>query len=171
MGRSTSKVNQYFRQTIPMMVKNNVPVTPPYYTLWFTYTTGELPALSQRMDDIIAQQGQCDRYTCDQLLDEYLLNSAEDRLVEMQSNINQVVKSIGSSTENAMSHAHDLNQSLSADIQLMADEALQNDTPSAHKMVSMARDFMSKTEAYRCQLEKQNSEIDALKQKSQKQKS
>ncbi|RUM58021.1 MAG: hypothetical protein DSY85_00265, partial [Marinomonas sp.] len=64
-----------------------------------------------------------------------------------------------------MNDAEDLNQSLSKDIQIMADEASQNDTPSAHKMVSIARNFMDKTEAYRSQLEKQNAEIHALKQK------
>jgi len=165
MSRSASKINQYFRQTIPTMVQNNVPITPPYYTLWFTYTTGDMPELCKRMDEIITQKGQCDRYTCDKLLDEFIVNAAEDRIAEIQNNINQVVKSIGHSTESAMNDAEDLNQSLSKDIQIMADEASQNDTPSAHKMVSIARNFMGKTEAYRSQLEKQNAEIHALKQK------
>ncbi|SBS32665.1 putative diguanylate cyclase YdaM [Marinomonas aquimarina] len=164
-SNSASKINQYFRQTIPMMVKNNVPITPPYYTLWYNYTTGELPKLTQRIDDVIKRLGHCDSYMCDKLLDEFIVNSAEERLVEMQNNIHQVVTSIGTSTATAMSDAQDLNQSLSKDIQIMAQEASQADSPAAHKMVSIARNFMDKTETYRTQLEKQNAEIQALKAK------
>ncbi|CUB05519.1 GGDEF domain-containing protein [Marinomonas fungiae] len=165
MSLSASKVNQYFRLTVPMMVKNNVPITPPYYTLWYNYTTGDIPKLNQRMDDIIKRLGQCDSLMCDKLLDEFITNAAEDKLLEMQSNINQVVKSMGHSTQNAMSDAEDFNQTLSKDIKIMAQEASQSDAPAAHKIVSIARDFMDKTEHYRSQLEKQNAEIQALKEK------
>lgn len=164
-SNSASKINQYFRQTIPMMVKNNVPITPPYYTLWYNYTTGELPKLTQRIDDILKRLGHCDRYMCDKLLDEFVVHSAEDELIEMKNNINQMVTSMGTSTETAIHDAEDLNQSLSQDIKLLAEEALQTDIPSAHKMVSIARDFMDKTENYRTQLAKQNEEIQVLKAK------
>lgn len=165
MSISASKINQYFRLTIPMMVKNNVPITPPYYTLWYNYTTGDVPKLNQRMDDIIKRLGHCDSFMCDKLLDEFIVNSAEDKLLAMQNDINKVVKSMGNSTQNAMSDAQDFNQSMSKDIQMMAQEASQSDAPAAHKMVSIAREFMDKTENYRSQLEKQNAEIQALKEK------
>lgn len=164
-SRSASKINQHFRQTIPMMVKNNVPITPPYYTLWYSYTVGEIPALTQRIDEVIQRLGKCDSYMCDKLLDEFIVNAAENKLAEVQNNISQVVKSMHASTENAMSEAEDLNQSMSKDIEVLAKEARQIGTQSAHKLVSIARNFMDKTENYRTQLEQQNEEIQALKAK------
>ncbi|WP_417507632.1 GGDEF domain-containing protein [Marinomonas gallaica] len=164
-SRSAAKINQYFRQTIPMMVKNNVPITPPYYTLWYSYTSGDIPELSTRIDDIVQRLGQCDRYMCDVLLEEFVVDAAEDTLAQVQSSINQVVKSLHASTESAMSHADHLNQSMSADIEKLSQEAIQSNTHSAHKLVSIARRFIDKTEDYRTQLEQQNTEIQALKAK------
>ncbi|MCO4786927.1 GGDEF domain-containing protein [Marinomonas atlantica] len=164
-SRSAAKVNQYFRQTIPMMVKNNVPITPPYYTLWYSYTSGDIPELSTRIDDIVQRLGQCDRYMCDILLDEFVGHAAEDTLAQVHSNINQVVKSMHASTESAMNHTDHLNQSMSADIERLSQEASLSGTQSAHKMVTIARSFMDKTEDYRTQLELQSAEIQALKAK------
>lgn len=163
--KSVNVVNQNFRKAIPLMVANNVPVTPPYYTLWYTYVTNELPKLSERMDTMLANGTQCNRYVCDSLLDEFMLNVAESQLAELQTSIQNVVTSIGHSTENAMHTAEDLSVSLSHDMQVMAKEADQGNHPVAHKMVRIAQSFMSKTEDYRSQLAKQNAEIQALKEK------
>lgn len=163
--RSINTVNQYFRKTIPLMVDNNIPITPPYYALWYTYVTHKHPKLNLKIDDLMARFGRCARYQCNDLIQEFIVNDTEAKLATMQSNINQVVQSIGDSTEDAMSSAEDLNETLAKDVQMLAAQADKAALPAAHKMVKIARSFMDKTEDYRAQLAKQNEEIQRLKEK------
>lgn len=162
---SVKVVNQYFRKTIPLMVENNIPITPPYYALWYTYTTEKQPQLNLRIADLKSRYGKISRQQCDELMQEFMSNEAEAKLLEMQANISNMVKTMGDSTENAMSNTDDLNESLSSDIATLASEARLLDVPAAKNLVRSAENFMRKTEAYRSKLEQQNAEIRALKAK------
>lgn len=160
---SLSQVNNHFRNTIPLMVKHSIPVTPAYYALWYAYVTKQNPELTERMGAQISQG--INRHHCDELISRYMIAPVENKLLEMQASIKTMVSSLGDSTETAMASADNLSESLSVEMAALAEDSGAMTDPRAKGLVKHVNAFMEKTSSYREQLAQQTEEIRLLKQR------
>lgn len=62
------------KQTVPLMVRNNIPPSPVHYALWYTYSKGEEPELNRHLDSIVKKFDCFPPESAAQLFREYIIH-------------------------------------------------------------------------------------------------
>lgn len=79
------------KQTVPLMVRNNIPPNPVHYALWYTYSKGEAPELNRHLDSIVKKFDCFPSESAAQLFREYIIHDElEEARAWQQQAINLV---------------------------------------------------------------------------------
>lgn len=63
------------KQTVPLMVQNNIPPNPVHYALWYTYSKGKDPELNRHLDSIVKKFDCFPPESAAQLFRDYIIHN------------------------------------------------------------------------------------------------
>ena len=86
-----NKSLEYFKETVPLMMRYQVAPTPSNYTLWYTYVSKEIPALNIELDYLLEQQKICPPIQSQALYRTFISDSNEVTVWNMRDNIEKML--------------------------------------------------------------------------------
>ncbi|MGB0945084.1 MAG: GGDEF domain-containing protein [Marinomonas sp.] len=81
-----------FKLTIPIMQQQNIPITPHYYNLWYTYMKQSNLLLNEQVDAILLRKSALSLEDCDALIHTFCSQSAEHKLNKLQHQLGNISK-------------------------------------------------------------------------------
>ncbi|MDP4985593.1 GGDEF domain-containing protein [Pseudoalteromonas tunicata] len=156
------------RKAVPLMVKYNIAVTPPNYALWYTFVSGKLPALNEKLNAALKAYGTCppalSRELFEQFLSEKDLELYDDIANELSSLIGNVNQDIHYTLEQTMGFSEVLTSCNSS-----LDEAKESETLTdlvlemVNKLSDEAKAMQHTTSLFQTKLALAHTEISRLR--------
>lgn len=81
-----------FKLTIPIMQQQEIPLTPHYYNLWYTYMKQSNLLLNEQIDAILLRKSALSLDDCDALIHTFCSQSAENQLTKLQHQLGNISK-------------------------------------------------------------------------------
>ena len=81
-----------FKLTIPIMQQQEIPLTPHYYNLWYTYMKQSNLLLNEQIDAILLRKPALSLEDCDALIHTFCNQSAENKLNKLQHQLGNISK-------------------------------------------------------------------------------
>jgi len=81
-----------FKLTIPIMQQQEIPLTPHYYNLWYTYMKQSNLLLNEQVDAILMRKSALSLEDCDALIHTFCNHSAESKLHKLQHQLGSISK-------------------------------------------------------------------------------
>ena len=159
-GREASE--EILRLLIPKMAGHPAAFTPENYAVWYEYTTGINPALSQAMNNLLAEGKRFDDDTIESLYVKFVSECNAEVQRAIQKDIQQLLGNLAGFTEETGKQAHHFGNSL----QMYGDSLKQNlDAPS---LVALIGNMTGDTTRMRNSMQSLQSELEASKQQVEK---
>lgn len=79
-----------FKLTIPIMQQQEIPLTPHYYNLWYTYMKQSNLLLNEQIDAILMRKSALSIEDCDALIHTFCSQSAENDLNRLQHQLGHI---------------------------------------------------------------------------------
>jgi diguanylate cyclase len=92
--RSIEELNSYVRLALPLMSKNNIPITPRNYTVYYAYVSGANSELSKTFDSIIAKGETIDDEKIKNLYSQFCMENDETGLRNIRNDLHQMIVTI-----------------------------------------------------------------------------
>ena len=164
------KAAEILRAAVPLMIKNQVPTTPPNYALWYTYVEQSQPKLNQQLDGIISEYGLCLPSHNEDLYQTYIAGKTESDVSELKCNLeilaNEIFLSMQDTLEDTSTFEKSIEKSFS-DLEKIDDEGLTFDEllRLVHNFVKESKAIKNSTSYFNDQLNAASNEISSLKEK------
>jgi len=81
-----------FKLAIPLMQQQDIPLTPHYYNLWYTYMKQSNLLLNEQVDAILMRKSTLSLEDCDALIHTFCNHSAESKLNKLQHQLGSISK-------------------------------------------------------------------------------
>ena len=81
-----------FKLTIPIMQQQEIPLTPHYYNLWYTYMKQSNLLLNEQIDAILMRKPALSLEDCDALIQTFCSQSAESDLSRLHNQLGNISK-------------------------------------------------------------------------------
>lgn len=85
------QASENLRLALPLISKNQSPVTPLHYAIWYEYVSSENKALSTAVDKLLAEEGIITEKMSQVIYDKYILMDMPERLESTNRNLQNVV--------------------------------------------------------------------------------
>lgn len=167
------KAAENLRVAVPLMIKHQVPTTPPNYALWYTYVEETQPKLNEELDGIIAEYGICLPSHNENLYQTYIADKTESDIHELRSNLEILVNEIFRSMNDTLADTSTFEKSIERNFSNL--EKIENDGITFDELLSLVRSFVSESKQIRHstsyfneQLSSASSEISNLRKQLEK---
>jgi diguanylate cyclase len=167
------KAADTLRAAVPLMIKHQVPTTPPNYALWYTYVNETSPELNSELDEIIAEYGICLPSHNESLYQTYIAGQTEADIRDLKANLEKLVNEIFLSMKDTLADTSTFEKSIEKSFSYL--EKIENDAITFEELLSLVRSFVSESKSIRNstnyfneQLSTASAEISSLKQKLEK---
>ncbi|MDB1125640.1 GGDEF domain-containing protein [Vibrio algarum] len=167
------KAAEILRTAVPLMIKHQVPTTPPNYALWYTYVEKTQPQLNSELDEIIAEYGICLPSHNEDLYRTYIAGKTESDIHELRSNLEILVNEIFLSMKDTLADTSSFEKSIEKSFSSL--EKVENGGVTFDELLSLVRSFVSEAQSIRSstsyfneQLNTASSEISNLREKLEK---
>lgn len=152
------------RITLPLMSKNRVPIVPLNYAVWYAYVAGNEPTLKERMDGLLAADGQIDEVSTRELHAEFLDRAESARIAKAEQVMRDIMRaladSVASTGDEVIRYEHSLSdcvEKLSTELSI---DALRD---LVAELVSSTHQMRASSQLLQAHLEKSQREADALR--------
>ncbi len=156
---------QYLRQTLPLMMKNNISADPINYAIWYEYVSGNNARLKKELDELLHLNQQITTEQSIELYKKHVCNASVESFekinTELQKILNDTTQSVGlasdkvSKAEASFNHsAHELESANSND-----------DIKSVLSQVLAETKLLAETsQILKSKLDEANEEMDQMRQ-------
>lgn len=96
---------EYLRLVIPLMSRHKVPATPHNYAVWYTYVSGDHPALKAEIDTLIAENRPFTPALNAQLYRQFVSEMDLDNIERVRTDLSSIIQEVGSSLSSASNDA------------------------------------------------------------------
>ncbi|WP_300482022.1 GGDEF domain-containing protein [Shewanella sp.] len=158
------------KKAVPLMLKHKIPTTPVNYALWYTYVGEQNPELNQRLDTVIAQYNTCPPVSSELLYRQYVADPVELDVREMRQNLDAMVTELSQSLKDTNLDANEFQSRIVSNFEKL--NRIEDEGFSVEQVLDLVRSLVkesdnirSSTEFFTGQLQKAQTEIDALKKK------
>ena len=161
------------KKAVPLMLKHQIPTTPINYALWYTYVGEQNPALNAQLDTVIAHYNTCPPVSSELLFRQYVADPVELDVRDMRLNLEAMATELSQSIRDTNLDAADFQSCINNNFAKL--NGVEEGTLSVEQVLDLVRNLVkeadnirSSTEFFTTQLQKAQTEIDALKQKLEK---
>lgn len=162
------KAAENLRKAVPLMIKHQVPTTPPNYALWYTYVEESEPELNQELNEIISEYGLCLPSHNESLYQSYIADKADADMRDLKSNLEILVNEIFLSMKDTLADTSSFEKNIEKSFQNL--EKIENDGLTFDELLSLVRNFVNEskeirhsTQYFNQQLSSASEEISNLK--------
>ncbi|MFB2759148.1 GGDEF domain-containing protein [Shewanella sp. DNRA4] len=161
------------KKAVPLMLKHQIPTTPINYALWYTYVGEQNPALNAQLDTVIAHYNTCPPVSSELLYRQYVADPIELNVRDMRLNLEAMATELSQSIKDTNLDATEFQTCIHNNFAKL--NGIEEGTLSVDQVLDLVRNLVkesdnirSSTEFFTAQLQKAQTEIDALKQKLEK---
>lgn len=167
------KAAENLRKAVPLMIKHQVPTTPPNYALWYTYVEETQPALNKELDEIISEYGLCLPSHNQSLYQSYIADKSETDIAELKASLEILVNELFLSMRDTLADTSSFEKSIEKSFSSL--EKVDNDGITFDELMSLVRSLVNDAKTIRHsagyfnqQLSTASKEISVLKEKLEK---
>lgn len=161
------------KKAVPLMLKHQIPTTPINYALWYTYVGEQNPALNAQLDTVIAHYNTCPPVSSELLFRQYVADPVELDVRDMRLNLEAMATELSQSIRDTNLDATEFQACINTNFTKL--NGIEEGALSVEQVLDLVRNLVkesenirSSTEYFTAQLQKAQTEIDALKQKLEK---
>ncbi|MEJ6521037.1 GGDEF domain-containing protein [Shewanella bicestrii] len=161
------------KKAVPLMLKHQIPTTPINYALWYTYVGEQNPALNAQLDTVIAHYNTCPPVSSELLFRQYVADPVELDVRDMRLNLEAMATELSQSIRDTNLDATEFQACINTNFAKL--NGIEEGALSVEQVLDLVRNLVkesenirSSTEYFTAQLQKAQTEIDALKQKLEK---
>lgn len=161
------------KKAVPLMLKHQIPTTPINYALWYTYVGEQNPALNAQLDTVIAHYNTCPPVSSELLFRQYVADPVELDVRDMRLNLEAMSTELSQSIRDTNLDATEFQTCINDNFAKL--NGIEEGALSVEQVLDLVRNLVkesenirSSTEYFTTQLQKAQTEIDALKQKLEK---
>ncbi|WP_198783188.1 GGDEF domain-containing protein [Shewanella putrefaciens] len=158
------------KKAVPLMLKHKIPTTPINYALWYTYVGEQNPALNQQLDTVIAHYNTCPPVSSELLYRQYVADPLELDVREMRQSIEAMVTELSQSLKDTNLDANEFQSRIDSNFAKL--NRIEEESFSVEQVLELVRNLVKESDNIRTstafftgQLQKAQTEIDALKLK------
>ncbi len=169
MSLSASDLNvdtaaEYLRLVIPLLSRHKVPATPHNYAIWYTYVSGDHPALKAEIDGLIAEGKAFTPALNAQLYRQYVAEMDLDNIERVGTDLSTIIDEVGSSLSSASNDAGAFEGAL---IEIAEDVSKKDDLGEIRKLletlVDETRAMRQTTSSIQANFETKSCEVQELR--------
>jgi len=167
------KAAETLRVAVPLMIKYQVPTTPPNYALWYTYVEETQPELNEELNEIIAEYGICLPSHNKDLYQTYIADKKESHIYELRSNLEILVNEIFRSMKDTLADTNSFEKAIEQSFSNL--EKIDNEGITFDELLSLVRNLVNEsklikhsTSHFNEQLNTASSEISDLREQLEK---
>ncbi|MCL1143001.1 GGDEF domain-containing protein [Shewanella gaetbuli] len=156
------------KKAVPLMLKHQIPTTPTNYALWYAYVGEQNPQLNAELDAAIAQNQTCSPVTSEILYRKHVADPVELNVRELKQNLDAMVCELSQSLKDTNADTSSFQAQIDKDFSQLTD--IETKGFSLEQVIGVVRSIVKESENIRSstvnfsnQLQKAQSEIDALK--------
>ncbi|WP_413282574.1 GGDEF domain-containing protein [Vibrio sp. MA40-2] len=164
------KAAEILRAAVPLMIKNQVPTTPPNYALWYTYVEQSQPKLNDELDGIISEYGLCLPSHNEDLYQTYIAGKTESDVSELKCNLEILANEIFLSMQDTLQDTSTFEKSIEKSFSNL--DKIDNEGLTFDELLTLVRNFVKEsktiknsTSYFNDQLSSASTEISTLKEK------
>ncbi|QFI53628.1 GGDEF domain-containing protein [Aeromonas simiae] len=159
----------YLKQAVPLMIKYQIPTTPPHYAVWYHYVAATLPPLNQAIEETLRQQGTCSQVTSERLYHQFLASQQEKDLESAKQNLASVANEFAHSVQDALADTGLFQDMLDRNFSKLGQIeeeglSLEETMGVLRELVRESRDIRMATLHFRSQISNAEKEIRDLRQ-------
>ncbi|MFB2653930.1 GGDEF domain-containing protein [Shewanella seohaensis] len=161
------------KKAVPLMLKHQIPTTPINYALWYTYVGEQNPALNAQLDTVIAHYNTCPPVSSELLFRQYVADPVELDVRDMRLNLEAMATELSQSIRDTNLDATEFQTCINTNFAKL--NGIEEGALSVEQVLDLVRNLVkeadnirSSTEYFTAQLQKAQTEIDALKQQLEK---
>nr|WP_086940406.1 GGDEF domain-containing protein [Thaumasiovibrio occultus] len=128
------------KQTVPLMVKYQIPTTPTNYAIWYTYSAGTTPALNTAMDHAIEQGQHFYPTFCQTLYSSHIASEAERDIDQVKRSLEAMAIEMNHSMDDTLAGTQAFQSALRSGFQRLA-EAEQHGI-TLDEVMKLVRDLL-----------------------------
>lgn len=158
------------KKAVPLMLKHKIPTTPINYALWYTYVGEQNPALNQQLDTVIAYYNTCPPVSSELLYRQYVADPLELDVREMRQSIEAMVTELSQSLKDTNLDANEFQSRIDSNFAKL--NRIEEESFCVEQVLELVRNLVKESDNIRSstafftgQLQKAQTEIDALKLK------
>lgn len=159
----------YLKKVVPLLMKYQVPATPPNYALWYTYVSNADGELSAKINETIKDTGSVSENTCKTLYDAHLANKEMQDLSELKQGLQALALEMGNTMEDTLKDTDTFQSALDktfSQLERVGEETLSMDETIAmvRSAVKGSKQIQQSTSFFKNQLADAQKEIARLKE-------
>ncbi|OBT11757.1 diguanylate cyclase [Shewanella sp. UCD-FRSSP16_17] len=158
------------KKAVPLMLKHSIPTTPTNYALWYAYVSESNPKLNIALDATIAQNQQYSPTSSELLYRQHIADPVELDVRSMRQNLDAMVCELSQSLKDTNHDTTTFQTKIQKEFSKLAE--LENQGFSLEQVIKVVKNIVSEsanihssTTSFTQQLDKAQSEINALKQR------
>lgn len=166
MGETTlEQSSERLRLALPLMARNQVPVTPENYWVWYQYVSGEIPPINEAIDRAFARGETVDEAATQALYKRYIEDPGQEHLSHAEDTVRRLLETITNSLNTADSEVERYETSLDECAELLGDEITTDRLRDLIEALTRStRRMQEGTAALHANLDESRNEVRALRQ-------
>ena len=105
---------ELLRQSIPLMMKNNISTHPINYAIWYEYVAGNNGQLNKAVDQLVKNNQSFDENTSLHLYKTHICNASVDTFEEINTNLQKLLDTTTNSVQNTSNKVSDAGENFKA---------------------------------------------------------
>lgn len=166
MGETTlEQSSERLRLALPLMSRNQIPVTPENYWVWYQYVSGEIPPLSEAIDRAFERGEAVDEAATQALYKRYIEDPGQEHLSHAEDTVRRLLETITNSLNAADSEVERYETSLDEYAELLGEEITTDRLRDLIEALTRStRRMQEGTATLHANLDESRSEVRALRQ-------
>lgn len=137
---SVQKASENLRQAIPLISKQNIPINPANYAVWYEYVSGENHSLIDDIDNRLSQNLPITAEVAQRLFEKHVLMSMPERLESTNNGLKLVVdNTLGNLHKTEADAAHSISE-------LNNTKSLLNNCRDINELHNLVSDILASTQ-------------------------
>lgn len=159
----------YLKKVVPLLMKYQVPATPPNYALWYTYVANADSELAKKIDDSIRETGALSTTLCEELYSAHVADEKVKELDEFQQGLQALALEMGNTMQDTLKDTDTFQSTLDKTFSQLArvdEEALSMEETVAvvRKAMKGSNALRQSTDFFKNQLAEAQKEISRLEE-------
>ena len=133
------EVHGYIRLALPLMSRQNIPITPRNYSVWYKYVSGADGELSRTIDDMLQKGEEFSEERNEALYRQFCAEKDENELRKFREDLQQALRTILKEVTELTGQTEEYESFVSRSVNLLPEEA------SIHEIKNVVGEIIDKT--------------------------
>lgn len=156
---------EYLRLAIPLMNRHHVPATPHNYAVWYTYVSGENPALNAQIDALVERGASFSNEVSEELYVRFISEKGARSLERVRTDLSRLLFEVSESLSAAGNDADAFHDSLGELASSVDQRSSMDDMRTLlSSLIAETRSMRDATNRMQRNFESKNDEIEELRE-------